>query len=311
MPVAGKPIIAHIIDTLIAHGVEDLIFITGYLRGKIESFITANYSDYNVKFILQEPREGVGHAIWMAREEITPEEHVVLWLGDTILNLDFAALFSNENNVIGIKKVDNPLAFGVAEIDRSGMVKRVIEKPRIPKSNQAIVGIYKIANTQLLIKCLQIIVEQDLRTHNEIQLTDALMLMIEEGARFSTLTVDNWYDCGKKESLLEANSILLSQQRSQFNAAQYAGSIIIPPVKLGKGCNIAHSIIGPNVAIGDATNISHSIIQDSIIGSYSELNNTVLKASVIGNDTTLSGLTQSLNVGDNTEINFNNALQRD
>jgi len=126
----------------------------------------------------------------------------------------------------------------------------------------------------------------------------------------ATIEVNNWYDCGRKETLLEANAILMN--RTEFKRVDYSefsGSIIIQPVSIGKNCTIVASIIGPNVAIGENTVIRSSVVQNSIIGSFSALENTLLHHSIIGNDSSLKGLTQSLNIGDNTEINFSNTNQ--
>ena len=87
-------------------------------------------------------------------------------------------------------------------------------------------------------------------------------------------------------------------------ASDFHKTIIVPPVSIGKNCKISNSIIGPNVALGDNATVSYSIVKNTIIGSFSEIQRAVLHDSIIGNDTTLQGLSHSLNLGDNTEINF-------
>ena len=309
VPVAGKPILAHIIDTLISGGIEELIFIVGYLGGKIESFVTSSYGRQKIKtqFIRQEPRKGTGHAIWSAKEYIKDEKEILIMLGDSILNLDLPKLLKSKNSVLGVKKVDTPTLFGIAEVDKDGLVKKLVEKPSIPKSNRALVGIYKIGEVSLLLEAADHIVANKIKTHGEYQLTDVLMYMISKGASMTLFEVDNWYDCGKKESLLEANAILLGHPSFQNTfQRKYPGSIIIPPVSIGKSCKINSSIVGPNVALGDNTIVSYSIVKNTIVGSFSELKSAVLENSIIGNDTSLKGLSQSLNIGDNTEIHFTN-----
>ncbi|MDN4166786.1 sugar phosphate nucleotidyltransferase [Cytophagales bacterium LB-30] len=307
VPVAGKPIIGHIIDILVEGGIKDFIFITGYLAPKVESYIKNNYTspEISIQFVQQEPREGIGHSIWFARELFQNEKEVLIMLGDTILNLNLKDFLSVKHSVVGIKKVEVPGMFGVAEINPEGWIKRVIEKPTIPKSNLALVGIYKIKNPKLLLEGIEHLMENDKKTHGEFQLTDALMYMIEKGEKFQTFTVDHWYDCGKKESLLHANAVLLSNPvfKSVVHK-EWPQTIIIPPVSIGKNCSISNSIIGPNVAIGDNAIVNYTIVKDSIIGAYSELESVVLEHSIIGNDSSLKGLSQSLNIGDNTEINF-------
>lgn len=307
VPVAGKPILAHIIDTLIEGGIKDFVFIIGYLGSKVENYINLNYknADINIHFVVQEPREGISHAIYAAKDHVLGQKGILIVLGDSIIKLNFRELFNAKYTTLGIKKVDVPGRFGVAELDKDNMVKRLIEKPKIPKSNLALVGIYKINNPQLLIEAIEYLLENNIKTYGEYQLTDALMYMIEKGEDMTVIGVDNWYDCGKKESLLEANAILLGTpqfQRSTEN--NFPETIIVPPVSIGKNCRISGSIIGPNVAIGDNSIISYSIVKNTIVGSYSEIQSAVLNNSIIGNDSCLYGISHSLNIGDNTEINF-------
>ena len=193
------------------------------------------------------------------------------------------------------------MKFGVVDIGADNFVEKLVEKPRIPKSNYAMVGLYYIKNPALLAESLEDIIRNDLRTNNEFYLTDALMEMIRKGEKLQTFMVDNWFDCGKKDTLLAANTTLLN--RSEFKTADYSrypNTIIIPPVYIGRGCRVSNSIIGPNVAIAENTIIDYSILSDCIIGSYSEINQAVLHHSIIGSDALLHGLSQSLNIGDNT-----------
>ncbi len=305
VPVAGKPILAHIIDSLAEGGFTELILVIGYLGDKIEKYVTRTYPHLRVQYVLQEPRNGLGHAIWLTRSLMKGENEVLIVLGDTIVTVDLSAFIASEYSVLGVKKVDTPGAFGVAEVEPQGMIKKLVEKPKIPKSNQALVGIYKIADVPLLFSSLEHIMQSPESASGEYHLTDALMHMIEQGAKMRTMQVLSWYDCGKKETLLEANAILLNKHGYKNTSyPQFPGTIIIPPVSIGADCKIQASIIGPNVAIGDNTDIRYSIIQNTIIGSFSELESTVLNQSIIGNDTSLKGMSQSLNIGDNTEINF-------
>lgn len=304
VPVAGKPILAHIMDNLISGGIGDFVLVVGYLGDKIKKFVTRAYPNVRIAFVVQEPREGLGHAIWLTRAHIEAEKEILIVLGDTIVNVDLPSILESDYSVLGVKKVDKPAAFGIAETE-GNVIVRLIEKPKIPKSNLALVGIYKINNPALLVASLQYLIDHNIRTQNDYHLTDALMRMIEAGEKMVAIQVNQWYDCGKKETLLEANAILLERVGSQIaDASKFPDSIIIQPVSIGEGCQVQHSIIGPNVAIGDHAKIQASIVENSIIGSFSELDNVVLHRSIIGNDSYLKGLSQSLNIGDNTEINF-------
>ena len=181
----------------------------------------------------------------------------------------------------------------------------MVEKPRIPKSNWAIVGLYKICEISILLDSLRYLLENNIRTVGEIQLTDALMRMVQQGVHFSTIQINNWFDCGKKEILLETNAALLKRfGYATTELPAYENSIIIQPVSIGKNCRICDSIIGPNVTISDETVIRGAIIRNSIIGSNTSITDIVLQKSVIGSDSDIRGLSQSLNLGDNTEIDF-------
>ena len=310
VPIAGKPILGHIIDNLYENGIRNFLFIIGYLGNKIEEYVVNTYKDtINAEFVLQEPRIGSAHALWIARDFIKDETELLIVLGDTIVEMNYNNFLSVKNTVVAVRKVDNPRIFGIIESDKYGVIKKLIEKPRIPKSNLALVGVYKITNTTLLLKAIKTIMSHSASANSswEYHLTDALMEMVNQGERITFMEVDNWFDCGKKETLLEANASLLKRHGFETSTPEnYPSCIIIQPVRFGKQCKLENSILGPNVAIGDYTNISHSIIQNSIIGSFSELAYATLNKSIIGSDSSLKGLVQSLNIGDSTEINFTN-----
>jgi glucose-1-phosphate thymidylyltransferase len=206
---------------------------------------------------------------------------------------------------IAIKRVTDPREFGIVELDNDNMITKVIEKPSIPKSNKAMVGIYKIKEVPQLIEALKYNIENNLHTEGEFHLTDAIMRMIIAGIPFSAVEVDNWFNCGKKEILLETNAIFLDREGyASVDLPPYDNTIIIHPVSIGKKCKLTHSIIGPHVTIGDNVEIIQSIISHSIIGNYSKLNEIILNKSVVGNDVSLSSAGQSLSIGDNTAIDF-------
>ena len=304
VPVAGKPILSHIVDKLVSTGVNDFIFIIGYLGDKIEEYIKSNYPSLKTSFVLQDPREGTGQAVWLSKDLINMNEELVIALGDTIFDVDLKEVIESNGSLLGVKKVLDPRNFGVAELDEAGIIRHVVEKPPIPKSNLALVGIYKIKETKQLYDALESMISKNQRTQGEFHLTDAIMLMISDGVIFKTFPVENWYDCGVKDNLLETNAMLLKKNCKAVAANKYPNTIIIPPVSIADSCQISNSIIGPNVSIGENTIINYSILKDAIIGSYSELENAVLHHSVIGSDASLHGLSQSLNLGDSTEIDF-------
>ncbi len=304
IPLAGKTILSINVDQLHEAGINEFVFIVGYLGEKIQDYINSKYPDLNCHFVYQNIRKGTGHAIDLTKQ-IVGEDEIFIALGDTICEYDIKEVLDSPYSMLGVKKVDDPRSFGVAEIDDEGFITRVVEKPSIPKSNMALVGLYKIKDTSYLFKCLENIISNNIQSHNEFNLTDALECMIKSGASFKSFKVQNWFDCGKKESLLESNAILLKKFGGKIaETNSFENTIFIPPVSIGEGCDIKNSIIGPHVAMGDNTIVSYSIVKDSIIGSYSKLYDVVIDDSLIGSDTEIRGETRSLNIGDNTEIDL-------
>jgi len=304
IPIAGKTILSFIVDQLNAAGIHEFIFIVGYLGEKIQEYVKQTYPDLKCHFVYQNERQGTGHAIELTKN-IVGNDEVFVVLGDTICEYDVSAVIASEYSMLGVKKVDDPRNFGVAEIDEDGFISHVIEKPSIPKTNMALVGLYKIKETPILFECVHHLFTQDIKTLGEYNLTDALDCMIKRGAKFKSFKVKNWFDCGKKETLLESNATLLKKFGGQVHESVLSqNSIIVPPVSIGPGGVLKNAIIGPHVAIGANTNIQYSIVRDSIIGSYTNLFEVVLDNSLIGSDASVKGLSRSLNIGDNTEIDF-------
>jgi glucose-1-phosphate thymidylyltransferase len=304
IPLAGKTVLSIIIDQLKEAGINEFIFIVGYLGDKIQDYVKNKYPDLKGHYVHQVDRQGVGHAIKLTKSIVSNDEVFVV-LGDSICEYDIQEVVSSPYSMLGVRKVDDPRDFGVAEINEEGFIDHVVEKPNIPKSNMALVGVYKIKESEQLFQCLENNIRHGLRSHGEYSLTDALECMISLGARFKSFKVENWFDCGKKETLLESNATLLKKFGSSADSNHnFENTVIVKPVSIGEGCSIKNSIIGPNVAIGENTIIDSSIIKNSIIGSFSNLFDIVLDASIIGSDTDLKGETRTLNIGDNTSIDL-------
>lgn len=305
IPVAGKPIISYIIDELLRADVKEFVFVLGYLGDKIQDYIETQYPDLHTEFVYQVEREGLGHAIWTAKESIRGSEEIIIMLGDTIVDMDMSAVLRRPESCLGVMRVKDPRNFGVVVLDDDGFVTQVIEKPLIPTSNLALVGLYKIHETAALLEALEYNISHDVRNMGEFQLSDAFQRMIKNGVRMTTTTVNRWFDCGKRDILLQTNATLLDREgMTSDDLPTFDNTIIIHPVSIGTNCKISNSIIGPHVSIGDNTVIAASIVRSSIIGSFTSLDGVVLHDSIIGSDTAITGPSQRLNIGDNTEINF-------
>ena len=305
IPVAGKPIISFIVEQLIELGVEDFVFIVGYLGDKIREYIEQTYPELNTVFVTQDDRMGSAHAIWLARDHYADASEIIIFFGDAIIDADLTAFRDSTTSCIGVKTVDDPRKFGVIEKDSDGNIRSLIEKPKIPKSNIAMVGCYKIREVEQFIEACSHNLENNIRSIGEYPLTDALSRMLEWGTELQTIPVENWFDCGRREVLLETNAIFLDREGfATEDPPPYDNSIIIHPVHIGPDCELTNSIIGPYVTLGANTKLEHAIVSDSIIGDYATIHDIVLRNSVVGNDASIGGLRQSLNIGDNTEIDF-------
>ena len=304
IPLAGKTILSIIIDQLVEAGVTEFILVVGYLGDKIQDYAKAHYPNLNILIIQQNERRGLGHAVYLCKEDVGSDEMIIV-LGDTICEYNVTDFLSIGGSVLGVKRVDDPRDFGVAETDEENNVTRLIEKPQIPKSNNALVGIYKVVESELLFECLETLVSAEADTFEELNLTSALDCMVAKGTQFKAFKVSNWFDCGKKETLLESNATLLKKWGGDISDEHvFENTIIIPPVSIAQGCSIKNAIIGPNVSIGEKSIIEYSIVKDSIVGSFSKLYDVVLNDSLIGCDTEIKGETRTLNIGDNTEIDL-------
>lgn len=304
IPLAGKSVLSIIVDQLAEAGIQEFIFIIGYLGDKIQDYVKEHYPHLTCHFVLQNERQGLGHAIYLTKDIVGSDE-VFIALGDTICEYDVKEVVYSSESMLGVKKVDDPRNFGVAEMGEHGSISKVVEKPQIPKSNMALVGLYKIKDTPFLFSCLEKMIHDAEKNRNEYNLTDALECMILSGVQFKSFKVQNWFDCGRIDALLDSNAILMKKLGGKISPEHvFENVIIVPPVSIAKGCEISNSIIGPNVAIGEDAKITYSIVRDSIIGSFANLYDVVLHDSLIGSDTEIKGETRSLNIGDNTQIDL-------
>lgn len=296
--VAGKPILAHILDGLVQQGVERVVIVVGYMGDSIRAYCDRRYSGM-VEYVEQPERLGLGHAVHLTRR-VCPDGPILIILGDTIVHADYGGFLSGSDVVLGVKEVEDPHRFGIAELE-NGMVKALIEKPENPPSNLALVGIYYLPEARILHEELAKMIERNLTTKGEYQLTDALALMIEDGVRMRTVTVDGWFDCGKPETLLATNEYLL---RLAPRASEIPGVTILHPVSIDPTAQVTRSIIGPNVSIASGAVVHNSIVRDTIVNDNAEVRDIVLESSLVGENAVVRGGFHRLNVGDSSEIDF-------
>lgn len=296
--VAGKPILSHILDNVIKAGIQDIVIVTGHFGDEIEKFVQTNCT-IKAKFVQQPEPLGLGHAIWCAKDEFRGEPILIL-LGDTIFDINLNKLIEKNKSIIGIHRVDNPSRFGVVVTDSKNKIIKLVEKPKLPVSNLAIVGVYFIKNSNLLAESLNELIQKNIQTHKEYQLTDALQMMIDQGEEFSIYPVDGWYDCGKSETLLDTNKMLLAKFSS---FPKIPDTVIIPPVFIANDAVVHRSIIGPYTTVASGATVLDSIVRNSIVSNGARVESYLLNESIIGNNAIVRGNFHRFNVGNSSEIN--------
>ena len=295
LPVAGKPILAHIVDDLSAAGIDRFVLIVGYYSEAVRAWFARERPELAITFVEQRQRLGLGHAVWTARAAVGDEPFFCI-LGDTILKADYAALLGSQTSVIAVREVADPRRFGVVEVE-NGRVIRCVEKPSVPASNLAIVGAYLFRNAAALWQALDRVVAQDIRTKNEYQLTDALQFMIDAGEQCAAVPVTDWYDCGKADAWLETNRVLLQQ-----TGGTEPSTAIVPPCYVAADASVERSRIGPYVAIGSGTHLRDCVLSNCVVGADSVLSGCRLVDSLVGDRCRIADLSGTINIGDFGEV---------
>jgi glucose-1-phosphate thymidylyltransferase len=264
LPVAGKTILDWIVEDSLGLKPSETIFITGYKADAVDSFLKQRPSWGATRTVLQSNPQGLGEAISLSLPYVDDNEPMLIILGDTLFEADLSILNNMDENVLYTYKVEDPRRFGVAVTDSTGRISRLVEKPQEFVSDEAIVGIYYIKDTKVLKESLKYLMDNNIRTKNEFQLTDALEMMIEKGCKFRTAPVQKWLDCGLAETLLETNARVLNRNDNS-STVNIPGVKVIAPCYIGKNAKISNSTIGPNVAVGDGCIIENSTIADAVL----------------------------------------------
>ncbi|NTV62772.1 MAG: NTP transferase domain-containing protein [Oscillochloris sp.] len=290
--VAGKPVLAHIIDDLLDLQIDELICVTGYLGDQIESYVRGRYT-MPLRFLVQQEMRGQADAIYLAKDVEGP---MLVVFGDGLVGIDKEHLNAHpEDGVIYCQEVEDPSRFGVAVVENE-RITRLVEKPTAPVSNLAVVGFYYVPEARRLMEAITYMMEHNIQTKGEYYLADALQIMIERGEVFRAETVSLWRDCGTIAALLDTNRYLLAHGHSRSELV--SDSVIIPPVYLGPGVQVEHAVIGPHVSLGAGAVVRNAILSDSIVNAGVQVTGAILTGSVIGDNATVTGSPQELNIGD-------------
>jgi len=298
LKVAGRPVMDWVMDRLHGLNVTELIFITGHLKDQVEAYSSTRYG-YPARYIEQKVQDGTAGAINLARPYVTGP--VLIIFVDTVFEADLTLINRTEaDGIIWAKEVEDYQRFGVVVTDPDGYMTRIVEKPKEPISKLANIGLYYIKAVDSLWQGIDHVLAAP-ANKGEYYLTDAFQFMIEKGKRILAAEVGGWYDCGKLDTLLETNEILLRKGAARRPA--FSSDVdIIEPVYIEDGVKIERSVVGPNVSIETGTVISDSAVANMIIGRDARLSDVRVNGGVLGNRVILDHFEGSASLGDDSEL---------
>lgn len=287
IPVANKPVLHYGIEAIVAAGIQDIaIIVSPETGGEIRDAI-GNGDAFNarIEYIEQDEPRGLAHAVLIA-EEFMAGDSFVMYLGDNLLQHGISLLV-DEYRELGVNceilltRVPDPSQFGVAELGPDGEVEHLVEKPREPKSDLALVGVYMFDSS--IFEAARSI-EPSWR--NELEITDAIQWLIDHDFRVHSHIVKGWWkDTGKINDMLEANRTVLDTLEPRVNQAPDPDSSIEGKVLIDESARVEHSVIRGPVIIGPG-----SVIREAFVGPYTSIGaNCHIETSEIENSIVLEG----------------------
>ncbi len=323
IPVANKPVLFYAIEDVIEAGAEEIGIILGPNKDQVIDTVRSVNWDADIEFIYQGEPKGLAHTILVAERFL--DDDFVMYLGDNILRdgiVRHEQRFRSMNSDASVllTEVEDPQRFGVADLNPDGSIKRLVEKPKVPPSNFALVGVYFFRSV-IIDACKNI----KPSGRNELEITDAIQWLIEHGYKVDASFVEGWWkDTGKPEDIFEANRLILddlkTKNEGQVHNSRVLGrvviekgtkverSVIMGPCIIGKDCLLSDSYIGPFTSIGQGCRISGTEVEDAIIMDDSQiLNAGRIVESLIGKNVKIqenASLPKGHRfiVGDNSEI---------
>jgi glucose-1-phosphate thymidylyltransferase len=325
IPVANKPILGYVLDHVAHAGIKDVgVIIAPETGQEVKNYVKDGAEwDINVTYIPQEPL-GLAHAVKTA-QNFLGKDNFIMCLGDNLIGKGFNTLikkFENEklDALILLKEVEDPTRFGIALLDEKDNIIKLIEKPKTPPSNLALVGVYLF--TSKIHKAIERIKPS---WRGELEISDAIQEMINMGYKVKAEKLETWWlDTGKKDDILYANAKILDEYiKQEINGetintkiegrvtiqknAKTINSTIRGPAIIGQNCQIENSFVGPYTSIGNNTQIIESSIEYSVVLENALIKGvTRLEESLIGRNTKIiknqKHKTLRLNVGDYSEV---------
>jgi len=301
LKIAGKPVMDYILEDLRELGnVEQVIYVTGHLKEKVEEHTRKDFGDLPAVFVEQKVQDGTAGAVKLAQPYV--DQDVLIIFVDTIFETDLSVIRNTDaDGIIWVKEVEDYQRFGVVVTDASGNMTKIVEKPSTPISKRANIGLYYVKNWKLLYEGIDHVLTQP-KNQGEYYLTDAFQYMIDKGAKLKVVDVEGWYDAGKLDTLLETNKIVLEKGAARRPKNVEASVTIHDPVYVEDDVMLTNATIGPNVTLGKGSRVEGSTLTDTIIGSKCTIKHSTLHNSLIGDNVVIEGLRGEVTLSDHAEV---------
>jgi glucose-1-phosphate thymidylyltransferase len=278
LPVAGAPVLEHILKPLRVLPIEELIVVTGHLGEHIEAYLREFYRS-PFRTVTQKRLDGTGGAVHAAIDHIDCPALIVF--GDSIFAADLSGLIERpDQNVIWAQTVEDYQRFGIVQTDELGNMKAIVEKPQHDVGRQANIGVYYVAAHRAFRDSLERVMTGP-SIKGEYYITYAFNDMVRNGQSFKVIETESWYDCGDLASTLATNRLLLAADKRPPPSG-VAGVTIIPPVAIHADAHLQDCRIGPDVSIGSGSRITSSSISNAIVARNCLLHNAVVRNSFVG-----------------------------
>jgi glucose-1-phosphate thymidylyltransferase len=304
LKVGGRPVMSYILDDLRELGIEEVVFITGYLGDVIKDYIAREYPQFHAHYVVQEVQDGTAGAIKLA-EPYVDDDLLILFV-DTLFDADLGLISKLPGEYAGViwaKEVEDYQRFGVIVTRPDGTMERIVEKPKEPISKLANIGLYYIRDYGLLFEGIHDTLRRPTGPGGEFFLTDAFQYMVDHGAKLLTAPVAGWYDCGKLETLIETNRHLLETgQGGVSKNARVESARVIEPVRVEDDVVVKGGSIGPNVTLEKGARVDGSTLRDTIVGAGARIDSSELHDSLVGGHAFVEGFKGSLSVADHSEV---------
>ena len=310
IPIAGKPIVQRLVEDIakvVNEPLEEIAFVIGKDFGKdIENKLKDIAEGLHAKasIYVQDQPLGTGHAIMSADPSLSGP--AVAAYADTLFKADFS-IAEDADAMIWVKQVDNPRAYGVVNLNEQGHITELVEKPEVPESDLAVIGIYYFKDVGILKAQLQEVLDENLLRGGEYQINDGIKKMKAKGYIFKPGEVNEWMDCGNKAVTVQTNKQILEHLKSGdekliSDNIEILDSEITEPCFIAEGVKLVNSKIGPHVSLGKGTIVEDSNITNSLIQENSVIKNANLDNSMIGNHVDYNGQPSDISIGDYTQV---------